>query len=143
MANERYVRWQGLGIGQLTVAIAFISGGSIAALGGGLSLLKDKDFLLPDGWKCVFAISQLLLILAVTSSGAAVVTRLLDFRLTARKVRKDNDSKYDKSLTLFGCDKDEFSLWTWRFFWSSCVCFALGMTLLIVSLAVKFGDKLH
>ena len=143
MADERYVRWQGLAIGQLTVAIAFISGSSIAALGGALSLLKDKDFILSDGWKCVFALSLLLLILAITCSGAAVIARLLDFRLTARKVRKNNSPKYNKSLTLFGFDKDEFGLWTWRFFWTSCIFFTLGLAFLIASLAVKFADKLH
>ena len=67
---------------------------------------------------------------------------MLDFRLTARRVRKDKHPEYTKSLTIFGCDKDGYSLATWRFFWSSCVFFAAGIILLIASIAFKFADKL-
>jgi len=141
MADDRYNRWQALAIGQLTVAIGFISGAALAGLGAGLSLIKDKHFILPAEWKCVFTLSEILLILTLAVSGAAVVTRMLDFRLTARKVRKDKYPDYKKSLTIFGCDKDDYGRATWGFFWLSCIFLILGMTLLVLSLVATLGDK--
>ena len=144
MADERYNRWQGLAIGQLSVALALISATSIAGLGAGLSLLKDQEFMLPAGcWRYVFGVSQLLLVAAIFFSTAAVITRTLDFRLTARKVRNDKDPSYDKSLVMFGGDKDAYGRWTWRCFWLSCIFFALGMIFLVASSIVRFADKLH
>src|SRR3972149_3211128 len=103
MADDRYNRWQGLGIAQLTVAVALISGLSVAGLGVGLMLLQHEKFvfLLSASFKCVFASALLLLFVAALLSCGAVVTRLLDFRLTARKVRKDTKPNYDRPLTIF------------------------------------------
>lgn len=51
MADDRYNRWQGLGIAQLSVAVALISGLSVAGLGVGLVLLQNKEFLLSAPFK--------------------------------------------------------------------------------------------
>ena len=101
MADDRYNRWQGLGIAQLSVAVALISGLSVAGLGVGLVLLQNQKFLLSAPFKFIFAASLLLLFLAALLSCVAVITRLLDFRLTARKVRKDAKPDYKKPLTMF------------------------------------------
>jgi len=47
MTDIRYNRWQGLAITQFSVAVALISGLSVASLGIGLSLLQNKEFMLP------------------------------------------------------------------------------------------------
>jgi hypothetical protein len=128
MADERYNRWQGLAITQLSVAVSLISGLSVAGLGFGASLLRDAS---PESQRLVLVAMGLLCIAAFCSCGA-VVTRLLDFRLTARKVRKDSHPDYDKPLKIFDKDKDEYSRATWRLFWWSLATFLLGAALLIV-----------
>ena len=59
MNHNQYNRWQGLAIAQFSVAVALISGLSVAGLGAGLSLLQDQNFPLTGWWRCAFALSQL------------------------------------------------------------------------------------
>ena len=141
MADERYSRWQGLAIAQLSVAIGLISGFSIAGLGAGLSLLQNKKFVLDQPYKCLFAVSLLLLLAAAFFSCAAVITRLLDFRLTARVVRKQQRPEYSKPLVLFGFDAEAYGRATWRLFWSSFISFTLGVVLLVVCIGVAYSDR--
>ena len=143
MADDRYIRWQGLGIAQLSVAVALISGLSVAGLGAGVSLLQNKEFLLTAPFKYVFAASLLLLLIAALLSCGAVITRLLDFRLTARKVRKDTKPTNDKPLTIFWVGPDGYGRATWGLFWTSCLTFAVGMVLLVVSIGAGYADRLH
>lgn len=44
MSDNRFNRWQGLAIAQLAVAIALVSGLSVAGMGAGLSLLQKRQF---------------------------------------------------------------------------------------------------
>lgn len=141
MADDRYNRWQGLGIAQLSVAVALISGLSVAGLGTGLSLLQKNEFLLTAP-KYIFSASLLLLLIAALLSCGAVITRLLDFRLTARKVRKDVKPTYDKPLTIFWLGPEGYGHATWGLFWSSCLTFLIGVVLLVVSIGVAYADRL-
>lgn len=104
MGNERFVRWQGQTISQLSTALALFSGLSVGGLGFLLSLLRDASFK-PTGILAVlFLLAFLSLLVASISSCAAVVTRLLDFRLTAQKLRNMNT----EPLTLFGTDSSVY-----------------------------------
>ena len=143
MADDRYNRWQGLGIAQLSVAVALISGLSVAGLGAGLMLLRSKYFPLCAPLKYLFSASLLLLFLAAFLSCGAVITRLLDFRLTARKVRKDMKPDYDKPLTIFWLGRDAYGQVTWVLFWGSCLLFAVGAVLLVVSVGGTYADRLY
>ena len=143
MADDRYNRWQGLGVAQLSVAVALISGLSVAGLGIGFSLLQKEQLCLTASFKYIFAISLLLLFIAVALSCSAVITRVLDFRLTARKVRKDMRPTYNKPLTIFGFDSDFYGQATWGLFWGSCITFAVGGILLFVSIGVEYANRLH
>src|ERR1700682_4371734 len=143
MADDRYNSWQGLAIAQLSVAVALISGLSVAGLGVGFSLLQSKEFVLTAPFKGVFAASLLLLLIAALLSCGAVITRLLDFRLTARKVRKDTKPTYDKPLTIFWLGPDDYGRATWGLFWTSCFTFAVGVVLLVVSIGAAYAARLH
>jgi len=143
MNDNRYNRWQGLAIAQLSVAVALISGFSVAGLGAGLSLIQKHSFVLSGWWKLAFALSQLFFVIAAFLSCAAVITRLLDFRLTARSVRKQYNPEYKGPLTIFGCGSKSYGRATWRLFWLSCILLALGAVLLISSIAIAYTDRLH
>jgi hypothetical protein len=139
MADDRYNRWQGLATAQLSVAVALISGLSVAGLGAGLSLLQNEHFMQSVPLKSVFAWSLLLLIFAAFLSCGAVVTRLLDFRLTARKVRKDKNPDYVRPLTMFWLGANAYGRATWGLFWTSCISFLLGTALLVTSIAATYA----
>jgi hypothetical protein len=143
MSDTPYNRWQGLAIAQFSVAVALISGLSIAGLGAGLSLLQSQTFVPAAWWRCTFALSQVLFIIAAFLSCAAVIIRTLDFRLTAREARKSQKPNYDKSLKIFGLASDDYSRATWRLFWPSCISLALGAVLFVVSVAVAYADRLY
>lgn len=108
MTDSRYNRWQGLAIAQFSVAVALVTAFSAAALGVGLSLVQSKEFPLSSSLHLLFTGSLLLLLCSVFLSCGAVITRTLDFRLTARKVRKDTHPDYRKSLTILGVGPDGY-----------------------------------
>ena len=136
MATDRFVRWQGLAITQLSVAVALLSGLSIAGIGAGLSLLQKPEFSLAGLFKVSFAASLLLFVVTAFCSCGAVLTRLLDFRLTARKARGKSQ------LKIFRRDSDAYSRATWRLFWVSCVCFLTGASLLVASVGSAYLHRL-
>lgn len=142
MTDSRYNRWQGLAIAQFSVAVALITAFSAAALGVGLSLLQSKEFPLSPSLHLLFAGSLLLLLSAVFLSCGAVVTRTLDFRLTARKVRKDTSPGYSKSLTILGVGPDGYGRATWRLFWGSCFFLFVGVVLLVVCVGNAYAPRL-
>lgn len=136
MATDRFVRWQGLAITQLSVAVALLSGLSIAGIGAGLSLLQKPEFILSGSFKTAFAASLLLLVITAFCSCGAVLTRLLDFRLTARRARGKS------SFKIFRRDSDAYSAATWRLFWASCACFLTGASLLVASVGSAYVYRL-
>lgn len=139
MVNHRYIRWQGLAIAQLSVAVALISGLSVSALALGMSLLQNAEFVPPGTFRVVFAWSFPLLLLAAVSSCGAVVSRLLDFRLTARKIRKKQNPDYSRSLTLFWLGPEKYSRLTWFLFWLGCLAFLAGVVLLFTSIWAAYA----
>ncbi|ENC9782875.1 hypothetical protein L4Z64_000942 [Pseudomonas aeruginosa] len=125
MSNERFVRWQGQTISQLSTALALFSGLSVGGLGFLFSLLRDASFKPTGILALLFLLAILSLLVASTSGSAAVVTRLLDFRLTAQKLRKTNN----EPLTLFGTDASWYGKATWILFWILLVSFTIGILL--------------
>lgn len=142
MADDRYNRWQGLAIAQLSVAVALISGLSVSGLALGFSLLQNKEFVPCGAFKSMFACSLPFLLLAAVFSFSAVVSRLLDFRLTARKVRKDQKPSYSRPLKLFWLGPEAYGRITWFLFWLSCVALLLGIAFLFASIGGTYADRL-
>lgn len=136
MAAEKFVCWQNLAVTQLSVAVGLLSGLSIAGIGAGLALLQKQDFSLAGPFKAAFAISLLLLVVTAFCSCGAILTRLVDFRLTARKARGKSP------LTIFHRESDEYGHATWRLFWVSCTCFLIGASILVASVASVYVHRL-
>ena len=141
MADERYSRWQGLAIAQLSVAVALVSGVSVSALATAVSFLKNKDFVPAGAFSATFVYSFPLLLLAAISSASAVVSRLLDFRLTARKVRKNEKKDYPRSLTIFWLDPETYGHFTWLFFCASYVALLAGIALIFISVWARYACR--
>jgi len=127
---------------QLNVAVALISGLSVAGLGTAVSLLQNKEFCLPVVLKPYFSASLLLFFVAAFLGCFVVITRLLDFRLTARKVRKQTTPNYDKSLTFLWVGPDGYGRASWFLFWCSCFAFSVAVVLLAISFCGAYADRL-
>lgn len=132
--TERFNRWQGLAVAQLTVAVALISGLSVSALSLGLALLQNEKFKPCGEFKFLFVYSFPLLLMAAIFSTAAVISRLLDFRLTARKVRKERKPNYERPLTMFWLGPEVYGRITWAFFWFASLLFVVGILFQFLSI---------
>ncbi|PLA74464.1 hypothetical protein CYQ88_06170 [Hydrogenovibrio sp. SC-1] len=141
MADERFTRWQGQAIAQLSVAIALITGLSISSIAVGFSLLQDTTFTPLGLFKDMFVWSFPLLLLAAIASVLSVVSRLLDFRLTARMVRKNSNSDYTKPLTIFWISSEGYGRITWFLFWLACIAFLFGVILLFTSIGTTYANN--
>lgn len=141
MADTPYVRWQGLAILQLSVAVALISGLSVSALALGMSLLQNKEFVPPGAFAITFVWSFPLLLVAAVASSSAVVSRLLDFRLTARKVRRAKNSNYPRSLTMFWLGPETYGRITWVLFWIGCLAFLAGVACLFSAIWATYACR--
>ncbi|HAI94125.1 MAG TPA: hypothetical protein DCM36_05225 [Xanthomonadaceae bacterium] len=117
---------------QFTVAIALISTLSIAAINAGLSLLKIQPVMNIGAHSLCFAISLFLFVLAILLALLATVSRALDFRLTAHKVRGQKD------ITMFGLDDKQYGRISWCLFWSALLALLLGGFLFVLSVCTAF-----
>jgi len=130
--QDRFVRWQAHTMAQLSTALSLLSGLSVAGLAFLFSLLREKDFS-PVGWYATLFLIALAAFLVASATGiAAVITRLIDFRLTASKVR---NGVVEEPLTLFGTDVSGYGKATWRLFWTLIISFSVAVLLAAVVIA--------
>lgn len=134
--STRFIRWQGFTIAQFTIAIALLSALSISMLGASSILVLKESFQSTRSHGLALSLSMLSLTLVVLLCVLATVSRTLDFRLTARKVRgKPN-------LTIFGLNKDQFGNLSWFFFWTALILFFVGGGLFVASMGLLLVPKL-
>lgn len=117
---------------QFTIAIAMISTLSLAGISIGLSLLKNPPVASAGPHSLAFAISLLLFALAIVFSLLATVSRTLDIRLTARKVRGRTDTR------VFGLDDKRYGRISWCLFWYALAAFLLGGAAFVLSVCTAF-----
>ena len=142
MADNRYNRWQALAINQLSVAVALVSGLAISSLALALSLLEHKEFAPGGLFKFLFACSFPTLFASALLSSTAIISRALDFRLTARKVRKSQVPEYARPLRIFWLGPEAYGSITWGCFWSACVALLLGVFMLSASIVAAYANHL-
>jgi hypothetical protein len=119
MNDDRFVRWQGQTIAQLSTSLSVLSVLSLGGLGLCATLAQKQDFHASGKLGYLFVISIGAFFAASASSLAAMITRLLDFRLTAKKLRLNATQE---PLTMFGSEANAYGRATWRLFWSTVVC---------------------
>jgi len=124
MNGTRFIRWQGRTIRQLSTALALLCGLSVGGLGLTLSLARAPDFRPTGRDAAMFLLGAAAFFIASAAGIGAVVTRLLDFRLTAKTVRSGTATG---PYTLFGTDATCYGRATWRLFWTLLVAFAIAI----------------
>lgn len=115
MADNKvlFVRWQGHTMAQMSVVLALLSSLSIAGLGLCFSLIQRSSFNPTGCYAVIFLLCLFALFIASLSAITATVTHLLDFRLTAQKVR---NGEQDEPFTYFGTSANGYGQATWRLF---------------------------
>ncbi len=138
---DQFIRWQGHTIAQLTFAINLFFGMSIGSLVFAVTLIMDEDFLLSGYPKLFFQISLFLILLAVFSGCAAVVSRLLDFRFTARKIRLGEACNRQVS-GVYKYRSKMLGKITWRLFWFQLFMLGVGLVGLISGVFFGYSNRI-
>lgn len=113
--KERYVRWQNYRINQLTFSINLFLGFAVASLAFAVNLkvtntagLNKADLLLAIYWWSSSGVA----------GSIATLSRLLDFRYTARKI-KDSSASDKRIAQILGKV-------TWGLFWVQVIAYIVG-----------------
>ena len=141
--NEPYTRWQGLRIAQLGLCIALFLSFSIAALGFSVNLLVQPRFDITVCFaKLSFLCSVIFGLASVFFGSIAFLTRLWDFRTTAKVVRhRQNPHMADEIERWRRCYK-LLGKWSWRLFtWQLCT-FGLQILGLAIAFGITYGKRL-
>lgn len=121
-------------------AINLVFGLSAAATGFCLSRITDKDshFTYPGSY--FFVLACMIFIFTVGICITSTWTRLRDFRLTARMLRRELRGADSAELKRLDDTADCLGRWTWRLFYAQLVTFALGVVVLAVALSLLYYD---
>lgn len=124
--KERYVRWQNYRINQLTFSINLFLGFAVASLAYVVNL-KVIDTLGLN--KADLALAIYLWSSSAVAGSIATLSRLLDFRYTARKI-KDSSASDKRIAKMLGKV-------TWGFFWVQVIAYLAGGYWFISTVALQ------
>lgn len=118
--RERYIRWTEYRIKHLSYSINLFLGFAVASLAYVINLKIEHRLggCAVDASVCIFSVSAL-------SGCLATVTKLLDYRYTARKI-KDGGALNEIMAENLGS-------FTWTFFWLQLAFYAVGALVFICS----------
>jgi hypothetical protein len=133
--DDRCQRWRKIAIDQLGYALNLTLTFAIATLGYWFALLKDKDFTPGPSARCLMVLSLLTLGISSASGFICVVTRLWDFRGTARRACDHPEAPTKDELRGLGAA-------AWVLFYVQLVAFAIGVGSLALTLLLTYGRKL-
>lgn len=139
--DQRFIRWQSQTIAQLTFAINLFAGLSVAAFGVGVSLMREPSFSPSPCYALVYLGSLAFLGISTLTGVAATLTRLLDFRATARTVRLRQKVGTPTDVAFAGDEAKALGKATWRFFWALLLTFLLGIGGLTIVLFSVYGSE--
>lgn len=140
MSSERYIRWQTNTMAQLSATLSFLSGLAIGGLGFLFALARDQSFT-PTGINAVlFLVAIAAFLVAALAGIAAFVTRLIDFRLTARRIR--NGGTLAEPLTVFGTEASALGQLTWFLLWLLLIAMAIAVICSAIALSYIYLGRI-
>lgn len=116
--HQRYVRWADYRVNHLSHSINLFLGFAVASLAYAISLKIEGDFI-----TCVLDVSIIIFGTSVFFGCLATVTKLLDYRHTARKI------KHGGTINEFIAD--HIGALTWMLFWLQLFVYAFGALVFI------------
>ena len=142
--TERYNRWQGFRIGQLTLCISLFLTFSIATLGFCINLLVQPAFAISECYAKVFFVFSISIgLLSLSSGSIACLTRLADFRATAQVARHRGDPSKAEALSRWRTRYQMMENWTWRLFNFQLLSFGLQVIFLMLTLSITYWRRLR
>lgn len=140
--NGSYIRWQNYSVNQLGFTSNLLFTLNIAIIGFLINKIIDDAFILSCSEKAIFTPGFLILFLSLVLGLALNITRLYDFRLTARIARKREGNKNDHGLTkLRECTKNLGNA-TWTIFIIQLIGFFVGFVLIFLSFISRYSTKI-
>jgi hypothetical protein len=141
--NDPYTRWQGFRITQLGLCIALFLTFSVATLGFSVNLLVQPKYAITACVaKLLFLFSGIFGLLSVACGFVACLTRLADFRRTARVARHRADSSKAADVARWRESYKRLGKWTWVSFRFQLALFVLQELFLILSLGITYWPRL-
>jgi hypothetical protein len=141
--NDPYSRWQGFRINQLSLCISLFLTFAVATLGFSINLIIQPNYSIPTCFPKVFFFFSLLFgLLSVLLGSIACLTRLEDFRMTAKVVRYRSDQDKKAEVNSWRDDYKRLGRWTWRLFIGQLVTFGLQVVGLVLSLGITHWHQL-
>lgn len=120
---------------QMAVALGLFTALSAGALGVSLTLLQSDQFTSRLQLKGTFVAATAMLLACLVFSVVAVVTRVLDYRLTARTVRERQTGVPQSSERHLGLTSAQYGRLTWFCFWCALLLLFLSGTLLVAAIS--------
>jgi hypothetical protein len=130
--RERFIRWQAITIAQFSLTLAFISALALTIMGADFVLILRVGPTLRLNEKSTIVWPILLLSCIPVFTALALTTRLMDFRLTMRKLSNklaSNRGEPKKAETFLTLDKDAYGKISWWVFFLIWILFVLGILL--------------
>lgn len=140
--NDALVRWETIRREQLGVATTLLFGLASAALGFCGSLLSAEHAVFGGCGTCFYLLATGTFFVTVLLSIAVTITRLLDFRLTARKLRLEGRGEKGAVIDRLESVTRSLGRCTWRLFYCQLGGFLLGVILLLFALWTIFHERL-
>ncbi|WP_198263133.1 hypothetical protein [sulfur-oxidizing endosymbiont of Gigantopelta aegis] len=133
--DEKFIRWQGITISQLSYSINLILTFSVAAIGFSVSLLISENFKPTSCQAYAFFLSLLLLLASGALGIWCTINRLRDFRAIAKITNlKRKDGNESELADLRELTK-KLGKKTWGIFWWQIGTFSAGIFILVLSVA--------
>jgi hypothetical protein len=141
--NEPYTRWQGFRISQLGLCISLFLTFAVAILGFSINLLIQPNWAITTCFaKVFFSFSLLFGLVSVLLGSVACLTRLADFRKTAKVARHRSDPDMEAEIAHWRDDYKRLGWWTWRLFMGQLLTFGLQTVGLVLSLVITYWHRL-
>lgn len=123
-------------------AINLVFGLATAAAGFCVSHIcaKDSQFSRPGSYYFVSATCVFLIVVGV--SIGATWTRLRDFRLTAKTIRRELEAAEKSELDQLRSTTHKLGQWTWALFYGQLGAFAVAVVLLAIALVYLYSDHI-
>lgn len=138
--DEKYIRWQGITITQLSYSINLILTFSVAAIGFAVSLRLNENFKPTSCQTYAFFLSLILLLVSGALGIWCTINRLRDFRATARITNLKRKEGNESELTTLRALTNKLGKKTWGIFWWQVGTFCAGIFVLVLTIAFSVGN---
>jgi hypothetical protein len=141
--NYPYTRWQAMRLNQLGLCISLFLTYSVATLGFSINLLVQREYEITSCFAKAFLLFSVVLgLFSISLGAAACLTRLEDFRTTARVARHHCKPEMKEEVARWREKYKRLGEWTWRLFRGQLVTFGSQALGLVLSLGVTYWHRL-